>query len=148
MAEKTLTGRSVLYTNVEEVGRDNVVEVLETAVDDNTENIADIKYLYDYYKGKQPVLERTKDFNDHILNMVVENRANEIVSFKTGYFLSAPIQYIDSGADEISADLKILNTWLDLESKETSDLELAEWFFICGTAFRLILPKACKRNVL
>lgn len=141
MAEKTLTGRSVLYTNVEEIGSDNVVDVLETAVDDNTENIADIEYLYNYYKGDQPVLDREKDFNDHILNKVVENRANEIVSFKTGYFLSAPIQYIDAGADEVSEDLKILNTWLDLESKEESDLQLAEWFSVCGTAFRLILPK-------
>lgn len=141
MAEKTLTGRSVLYTSAEEIGSDNVVAVLETAVDDNTENIADIEYLYDYYKGDQPVLDREKDFNDHILNKVVENRANEIVSFKTGYFLSAPIQYIDAGADEVSKDLKILNTWLDLESKEESDLQLAEWFSVCGTAFRLILPK-------
>ena len=135
------TGRTVLYTNVDEISRDNVVTVLETAVDNNQQNINDISYLYDYYKGDQPVLERQKDFNDHILNMVVENRANEIVSFKTGYFLSAPIQYIDSGEDTVSEDLKILNTWLDLESKEESDLQLAEWFSICGTAFRLILPK-------
>lgn len=135
------TGRTVLYTNVDEISRDNVVTVLETAVDNNQQNINDISYLYDYYKGDQPVLERQKDFNDHILNMVVENRANEIVSFKTGYFLSAPIQYIDSGEDTVTEDLKTLNTWLDLESKEESDLQLAEWFSICGTAFRLILPK-------
>lgn len=141
--DKVLTGRTVLYASVDgdEVTRENVIEVLKQAVDDNTENISDIEYLYDYYKGKQPILERTKDFNDHILNQVIENRANEIVSFKTGYFLSAPIQYIDAGEDEVSQDLKVLNTWLDLESKEESDLQLAEWFSICGTAFRLILPK-------
>lgn len=135
------TGRKVLYTNEDEITKDNVIDVLKKAIDDNTSNIADMKYLYDYYKGKQPVLERKKDFNDNILNMVVENRANEIVSFKTGYFLAAPIQYIDAGEDTISQDLKTLNTWLDLESKEESDLELAEWFSICGTAFRLALPK-------
>lgn len=141
MAEKNLFGRKVIYTMEDEITTQNVVEVLKNAVDDNTSNVNDIKYLYDYYKGKQPVLERTKDFNQNILNMVVENRANEVVSFKTGYFLSAPIQYIDSGADVVSEELKTLNKWLDVESKEESDLRLAEWFSICGTAFRLILPK-------
>ena len=141
MAEKQLFGRDVIYTTADEITAANVVEVLEAAVDDNTENISDIEYLYDYYKGNQPVLNRTKDFNENILNKVVENRANEIVSFKTGYFLSAPIQYIDSGEDVVSEDLKTINTWLDLESKEDSDLEIAEWFSICGTAFRLVLPK-------
>lgn len=141
MAEKQLHGREVIYTTADEITAANVVEILEQAVDDNSGNISDIQYLYDYYKGDQPILGRTKDFNDNILNTVVENRANEIVSFKTGYFLSAPIQYIDSGENVISEDLKRLNTWLDLESKEESDLEIAEWFSICGTAFRLVLPK-------
>jgi len=141
MAEKQLHGREVIYTNAEEITSANVVEVLEEAIDANTQNITDIEYLYDYYKGDQPILERTKDFNENILNQIVENRANEIVSFKTGYFLSAPIQYIDSGEDVISQDLKTINGWLDLESKEESDLQIAEWFSICGTAFRLVLPK-------
>ena len=92
--------------------------------------------------SKQPILDREKDFNDNILNTVVENHANEIVSFKTGYFLSAPIQYIDAGANVVTDDLKAVNTWLGMESKEDSDLQIAEWFSICGTAFRLILPKA------
>lgn len=139
---RELHGRKVIYADVDEVDAQNVVSVLEKAVEKNDQNVSDIKYLYDYYKGKQPILDRTKDFNENICNKVVENRANEIVSFKTGYFLSAPIQYIDAGEDEVSEDLKTLNTWLRLESKADSDLQLAEWFSICGTAFRLILPKA------
>lgn len=136
-----LHGRTVIYADADEVTSANVIEILDTAVDANSGNVSDIEYLYDYYKGDQPILDRTKDFNDNILNTIVENRANEIVSFKTGYFLSAPIQYIDSGEDEITEDLKRINSWLSLESKEDSDLQLAEWFSICGTAFRLILPK-------
>ena len=92
-----LHGRTVIYADADEVTSANVIEILDTAVDANTGNVSDIEYLYDYYKGDQPILDRTKDFNDNILNTIVENRANEIVSFKTGYFLSAPIQYIDSG---------------------------------------------------
>ncbi len=138
---RELHGRKVIYTDAEEISADNVIDVLKTADDNNASNVSDIKYLYDYYKGDQPILDRVKDFNDHVLNTIVENHANEIVSFKTGYFLSAPIQYIDAGEDEITDDLKELNSWLGMESKEDSDLQIAEWFSICGTAFRIVLPK-------
>jgi SPP1 family phage portal protein len=141
MESKQLTGRTVIYTDVEEVTAENVVEVLKSANDSNQSNVSDIKYLYDYYKGKQPILDRQKTFNDTINNKIVENRANEIVAFKTGYFLSAPIQYIDMGEDEVTDDLKLINGWADLESKESADLDLAEWLSICGTGFRMVLPK-------
>ena len=141
MESKQLTGRKVIYTDVEEVTAENVVEVLKSASDSNQSNVSDIKYLYDYYKGKQPILDREKTFNDTINNKIVENRANEIVAFKTGYFLSAPIQYIDMGEDEVTDDLKLINGWADLESKESADLDLAEWLSICGTGFRMVLPK-------
>lgn len=141
MESKQLTGRTVIYTDVEEVTAENVVEVLKSASDSNQSNVSDIKYLYDYYKGKQPILDREKTFNDTINNKIVENRANEIVAFKTGYFLSAPIQYIDMGEDEVTDDLKLINGWADLESKESADLDLAEWLSICGTGFRMVLPK-------
>lgn len=141
MESKQLTGRTVIYTDVEEVTAENVVEVLKAANDSNQSNVSDIKYLYDYYKGKQPILDRTKTFNDTINNKIVENRANEIVAFKTGYFLSAPIQYIDMGEDEVTDDLKLINGWADLESKESADLDLAEWLSICGTGYRMVLPK-------
>ena len=141
MATRELHGRKVIYTDAEEITSQNVVDILQSANEDNTSNVADIEYLYDYYKGDQPILEREKDFNDNIMNTIVENHANEIVSFKTGYFLSAPIQYIDAGEDEVSEDLKNVNAWLGLESKEDSDLQIAEWFSICGTAFRMVLPK-------
>lgn len=141
MESKQLTGRTVIYTDVEEVTAENVVEVLKSANDSNQSNVSDIKYLYDYYKGKQPILDREKTFNDTINNKIVENRANEIVAFKTGYFLSAPIQYIDMGEDEVTDDLKLINGWADLESKESADLDLAEWLSICGTGFRMVLPK-------
>ena len=141
MAERQLQGRTVIYTDAEEITAQNVVDVLKKAVEKNQTNVDDIKYLYDYYKGKQPILQREKTFNDTICNIIVENRANEIVSFKTGYFLSSRIQYIDSGEDEATDDLKLLNGWATLESKESSDLELAEWMSICGTGYRLILNK-------
>lgn len=139
---KELHGRTVIYTDAEEITAANVVDVLKGCIEKNETNISDIQYLYDYYKGDQPILDREKTYNDYINNKIVENHANEIVSFKTGYFLSAPIQYIDAGEDTITNDLKTVNSWLDMESKESNDLSLAEWMSICGTGFRMPLPKA------
>lgn len=136
-----LHGREIIYTDAEEITSENVVNVLKSATEKNQTNVSQIEYLYDYYKGDQPILDREKDFNDNILNKIVENHANEIVSFKTGYFLSAPIQYIDSGENEVTEDLNKVNAWLSLESKEDRDLQIAEWFSICGTAFGMCLPK-------
>lgn len=141
MESRALYGREVIYTDVEEITAENVVEVLKKAVEKNQTNVSDIKYLYDYYKGKQPIIDREKTFNDTICNVIVENRANEIVSFKTGYFLSNPLQYIDAGEDKVTNDLELLNGWAMLESKESSDLDLAEWLSICGTGYRLVLDK-------
>lgn len=138
---RDLFGRTVIYADVAEVTAENIAEVMTSATETHNQNNADIDYLYQYYRGDQPVLERTKDFNENILNQIVVNRAKEIVDFKTGYFLSAPIQYIDRGEDAITEDLNRLNEWMMLENKEASDLWLAEWFTIGGTAYRMVLPK-------
>lgn len=105
-------------------------------------NRADIQYLYDYYKGKQPVVDRTKEFRQEICNRIVENRANEIVSFKVGYLMGEPVQYVSRlTADNDSTDaINLLNNFVFAEDKAAKDKELADWFTICGTAFRMILP--------
>ena len=143
MASRTFTGRTVLYADEAEIDSSNIAAVMEQAVKDNSSNVSDIKYLYEYYKGKQPILDRTKTYNDEINNKIVENRAAEIVAFKTGYLLSAPIQYIDSANNDLTetvdtSDLTKLSRWCDLEGKNTSDLEIAQWQSICGTAYRFI----------
>jgi hypothetical protein len=57
-------------------------------------NKSDIDYLYKYYRGDQPALYREKNVRKDICNKVIENRANEIVSFKVGYLCGEPIQYV------------------------------------------------------
>ena len=71
---RTLTGRTVIYTDVDVIDRNNVVEVLNKALETHDVNKNDIQYLYDYYKGKQPILERVKDIRPEINNKLVENR--------------------------------------------------------------------------
>lgn len=141
-----LRGRTVLYTDAVVVDSSNVGDVLQAAINDHETNQNDIEYLYEYYKGDTPINTRTKDFNGNINNKICINRASEIVNFKVGYLLSAPIQYIDAANNDaeddiLSNDLDKLIQYCKLEDKDTSDLEVAEWQSICGTAYRMVLPK-------
>ena len=88
---RLLTGRRVIYTDVDEINDSNVVEVLKKAMETHSVNSGEIQYLYDYWKGKQPILFRQKDIRPEICNRIVENRANEIVSFKDSYLIGKPV---------------------------------------------------------
>lgn len=134
-------GRKKIFTDVTEITRDNVLEVLRKALITHWSNKADMEYLYAYYKGRQPVLNREKEVRPEIKNMVVENRANEIVSFKVGYLMGEPIQYVSRSDSKSVADkITTLNGYCLSEDKAAKDKELADWFHICGTAYRMVLP--------
>ena len=134
-------GRKRIFTDVMEITRDNVLEVLRKALITHWSNKADMEYLYAYYKGRQPVLNRKKEVRPEIKNTVVENRANEIVSFKVGYLMGEPIQYVSRSDDKMVADkITTLNGYCISEDKAAKDKELADWFHICGTAYRMVLP--------
>ena len=134
-------GRKKIFTDVTEITRDNVLGVLRNALITHWSNKADMEYLYAYYKGRQPILNRKKEVRPEIQNNVVENRANEIVSFKVGYLMGEPIQYVSRSDDKMVADkITTLNGYCLSEDKAAKDKELADWFHICGTAYRMVLP--------
>lgn len=140
---RTMAGRTVIYTDADEINQSNVVKVLNKALETHEVNKGDIQYLYDYYKGKQPILQRIKDIRPEICNRIVENRANEIVSFKVGYLMGEPVQYVSRGGQEDSSEaINMLNEFVFAEDKAAKDKELADWFTICGTSYRMVLPDA------
>lgn len=133
-------GRTKIKTDVERIDRGNVLAVLEAAMNDHISNYGDIEYLYNYFKGNQPVLQRTKEIRPEICNKIVENIANEIVSFKTGYLLGEPIQYVSRSDTDTSKEVGELNDIMELCSKACVDNDIAEWLYICGVGYRLVLP--------
>ncbi len=141
-----LTGRKVIYTDYSDITAENVVDVLHLALNEHSANQACIEYLYNYNNGNQPILERQKDVRPEINNRIVVNRANEISSFKVGYLLGEPLQYVsrDSEDDAITDKITQLNEYMYDEDKASKDKELADWFTICGTAYRMVLP--CSDN--
>lgn len=133
-------GRTKIKTDVEYVDESNVLTVLESAMNDHISNYGDIEYLYNYFKGRQPVLQRKKEIRPEICNKIVENIANEIVSFKTGYLLGEPIQYVSRSDTDTSKEVGELNDIMELCSKACVDNDIAEWLYICGVGYRLVLP--------
>ena len=134
-------GRRKIFTDVDTITKENVVEVLQKALFVHNQNKTEIDYLYRYYKGEQPIIHRTTDVRPEICNIIVENRANEIVSFKVGYLMGEPIQYVSRGDDETLTDrINQLNAYMKAEDKASKDKELADWSHICGTSYRMVLP--------
>ena len=134
-----LFGRRVIYSDVEEINAANVLDVINRARVVHEKNRVEIDFLYKYYKGDQPVLYRKKDVRPEICNRIVENRANEVVSFKVGYLCGEPIQYISrSGESDIAEQVGKLNDMMLIESKATKDKDLLEWQHIAGTAYRIV----------
>ena len=133
-------GRLPIYSDYEVIDESNIVEVVTNAMSTHLSNQQDIQYLLDYYKGKQPILQRHKDVRPEINNKVVENRAYEIVSFKVGYLMGQPIQYVKRSTGQDDESIAELNEEMYLENKAVKDKELVWWSTICGTSYRMALP--------
>ena len=139
----TYTGRTKILCDEPVITAENVAQVLSDALNTHRQNSAQCDYLYRYYKGEQPILRRTKEIRPEICNRVVENRANEIVSFKTGYLCGEPLQYVSRGSTEdVSDGISKLNDMMLLCGKAAKDKELAEWMYICGAGYRMVTPNA------
>ena len=136
---RALFGRRVLYTDVTEITADNVASVVQNVFPNHVANVDEINYLYNYYKGKQPILERVKKVREEINSKVVTNYANEIVSFKVGYLLNSPFQYV--ALTEKNEEVNILNSYMYQVGKQAQDQEVIEWNHICGTAYRYVEAK-------
>lgn len=87
-----LYGRRVITTDKTIITSGNIVDELNRAFGKHSKNRFEIEYLWNYYRGKQPILQRVKEVRPEICNKIVVNRANEIVSFKVGYLCGEPIQ--------------------------------------------------------
>ena len=138
---RNMYGRRKIHTSVKEITEENIVNVLSKTLGVHWMNASEIDYLYRYYRGDQPVRYRQKDVRPEICNKIVENRANEIVSFKVGYLCGEPIQYVSrAGGDKTTEAINLLNEYMFAEDKASQDQEIVEWQMICGTAYRLVLP--------
>lgn len=136
-----LFGRRKIVLDVVEVTQENVVQLLRDALAIHLVNASEVDRLFNYYRGNQPILNRTKVIRPEICNKIVENRANEIVSFKSGYLCGEPLQYVSrGGTEEIARGIQELNDMMLLNGKPARDKELADWMYTSGHGNRMVLP--------
>lgn len=141
-ATKVMFGRRMILTSADIINAVNVISVVEQAYNTHLLNRSEIDYLWNYYKGKQPSLYRTREVRDELTSHIVENRANEIVNFKTGYLVGKPIKYISSASsDDVSAAIAKLNDAMRVVGKKTKDRELVEWQMISGLGYRYVVQE-------
>jgi len=138
--QRNLFGRRMIFAREQAITDDNIVNIVEQAYLDHLKNRDEIQYLWDYYRGKQPSLYRTRELRDELTCRICENRANEVVSFKVGYIAGKPIQYISaSSSDDASKSIDKLNDLMRIVGKHTKDRELIEWCMICGLGYRYVV---------
>lgn len=108
---------------------------------EHQKNVDEIEYLYDYYKGIQPIINKFKKVRPDINNIVLENHAFEIVEFRKANGFGEPVQYVQKGekdSEVVNPELATLTKFVESEDKSSDDKELSEWQYICGTAYRYV----------
>lgn len=134
-----LFGRRDIFTAVDDLDETNVLDEVNSALVFHLQNVWEEEYLYWYRRGLQPIIHRKKDRNEFILNKVIENHADEITTFKNGYFLMEPAFYV-SRRNGVKSKVDKLNEYLYRSGKQTADNELADWFHMVGKAALYVKP--------
>lgn len=164
-----LFGRKQIFCDKTVIDKTNILEVLGEAYAIHEQNRTEMLYLFEYVKGRQPILDREKQIRPEINEKVVDNMASEILEFKLGYEFGSPISYVQRARKDIKSrnalfsflkkmftseeskkeDLKVaaLNEMMVEECKAAKDLMLAKDVKTCGVGYRLILPKRIKTGV-
>lgn len=130
-------GRKIAYTDVEEITPENVVKVVGDCIGVFNNNKPVISYLWNYYKGDQPIRYRKKVSRDDIVNKIVENHAYEFVQFKTGQTYGEPVQYVSRRDDErINKAVDEFNDYMIDADKQAKDIASGEWQSAVGTSYK------------
>lgn len=132
-------GRKTIYTSrrKEQITIDTIPSIVNGAMTRHLQNSQEIEYLFNYFRGDQPILSRTKKVRSDINNRIVINNAYSIVRNATGYFLGEPIQYT-AKKQEDSENVMLLNTYMDSENKSCEDMSIGNSASICGVGYRLV----------
>ena len=132
-------GRLDIYSTFDEITEDNVVEELNSALVFHIKNMLQEEFLYWYARGVQPILNRSKDIREDILNIVQVNTAASIVDFKNGYLITQPLTYV-SRRKGVQTKVKKLNEYLYRSGKQEVDNKVADWFHRVGKGVCFVEP--------
>ena len=133
-------GRLVLYTDVEEITYDNVIEVLRDVIPDHRINARDMQFLLNYDSGIQP-LQREKKTRTDIDSQCVDNVANEVTEFNLGFKWGNTITLVQNGDGkdkQICKAITELNKNYEMAKIKAKTQELGRYVEVCGVGNVLI----------
>ena len=141
-------GRTKVYSDAKEITAANVVEEVSNAYSLHCRNQADIKALWNCYRGRTKTLHKIKEIREETNHKINVNVAYEVTKFHKGYVFGEPIWYVrrerskaEEADDAIAvADINSLNGYMALANKPAVDNSLAEWMYAAGVGYRLTLP--------
>lgn len=138
-------GRIKIYTDVKEITKDNVIQVLSTAMTKHELNRTQIRNLINFEKGDQP-LKREKNVRKDIDIKSISNLAHQITEFWLGYFWGNHMAFVQKsdkhpkGSNPTDSDsaITLLNEMYDAEDMESKDQLLAYYLEVCGVCCQLV----------
>jgi len=132
-------GRLDIYASFDEITEENVIQELNEALVYHVKNLLQEDFLYWYTRGIQPILGRTKNTREDILNIVQVNTAAEIVDFKNGYLLQKPCAYT-ARRKGVQTKIRKMNEFLYNSGKGDADNKVADWFHRVGKGVLYVTP--------
>lgn len=135
-------GRNVLYTDVKEINKDNVIQVIQDVMPNFLANSNRCQQLLEFEAGNQPLL-REKVVRTDIDVQTVDNIAHEITEFKEGYHWGNTINFVqrgtkDSGDKSETEAIALLNECYASEKVGAKQVQLGHFIEICGIGFVFI----------
>lgn len=125
-----------------EITRDNLIPILQKALSIHYENQRECKYLIDYCKGRQNILDRASEdagYNSSINNKTVINYAWSSIRDIVGYTFGKTTQY-NPTTGEHRKDIDELARILNYEGNALADHESSTYASICGVGYLCLLP--------
>ena len=135
-----LNGRRKIYTSEEEITRDNVIRVVNEALEYHLTNMGEEEYLYWYRRGFQPkILRRNRKVRPELTKRIIINNANQVVVFKDGYFMVSETSYAPR-EDQYAEKVKRFNDYCIAADKGIADNEIVDWFHTVGLGVQYLEP--------
>lgn len=126
----------------EELNITNILLYIDDVLEKFKANSKIIRENYDRYCLDQPILKKTRQYEDEpVNNIVVIPNIRSVIEWVVGYTIGNPIKYAQT-KDNQTDDIEILNKHFRSARKFKIDEEWVEWALVSGVGYTFIQPRS------
>lgn len=126
-----------------------IKKYLSECLKNNQSNTQEFKELYDFYKGKQGVQEKTRlDGSEENNNKITTNHIWRQVEFKKGFMVGNPIEYSIATSGLNTDDMTYIAKYLRDSLKASKDIDKYEEMYVGGISNQFIMPRTDNFDVM